>query len=61
MDRIKGWKTVVFALAVGLTGALSTPEVQFWIAANMVWAGPMLGTAIVVLRAFTSSPIFKAK
>jgi hypothetical protein len=59
MNRIKGFKTLAFAVAIGLASALSTPEVQFWVAANMTWAGPALGTAIVVLRAFTTSPIFK--
>lgn len=56
---MKGWKTLAFAIIMGAIAALSDVGVQQYVAANLPWLGPMLATAVVVLRALTTSPIFK--
>lgn len=55
---MKGFKTVVFGILVGLTGLLSSPEFQTFVAEHLKVIGPLLGGAIVVLRALTKSSIF---
>jgi hypothetical protein len=55
---MKGYKTLVFAAAGGVTSFLATPELSQWVAENLEWAGAFLATAIVVLRAWTNSPMF---
>jgi len=56
---MKGWKTLAVAVLLGLITALSNPELQQYVAENLVWLGPILATVIAVLRALTTSPIFK--
>lgn len=56
---LKGWKTIVYAGAVFLTGALSSPEMTAWIADNLPMASGAVALGIVILRAITTSPIFK--
>lgn len=55
---MKGWKTLVFAVLFGAITALSSPELQQYIAENMTWLGPIIATVVAVLRALTTSPIF---
>jgi len=56
---MKGWKTITFAAIMGAIAALSDTDVQQYVAANLPWLGPMLSTAVIMLRALTTSPIFK--
>ena len=59
MEKSKGWKTIIFGVLVGATAALSSPEMQAFIADNIPEVGTGIGTAIVILRALTTSAIFK--
>ena len=56
---MKGWKTVVFGIAIGALSLLSGPDMQAFVADHLPEAGAAIGLAIVILRAVTSSPIFK--
>lgn len=60
MVKTKGWKTVLFGVLIAATAALSSPEMQAFISNNIPAVGTGIGTAIVVLRAITTSAIFKA-
>ncbi len=57
--EVKGFRTVVFGIAIAGISILSNAEMQAWIAEHLPYLGGMAGTLIIVLRAFTSSPIFK--
>ena len=54
-----GWKTVAYGLLIALTAALSSAELQQLISENIPVVGGAIGTGIVILRALTSSSIFK--
>ena len=56
---MKGWKTIAFGILVAVLGALSSADMQTWIIENFEWASGGLGTAIIILRTLTTSPIFK--
>lgn len=56
---LKGWKTIIYAGAVFLTGALSSADMQQFVADHLAWASGAVALGIVVLRAVTASPIFK--
>ena len=56
---ITGYKTFGMAVILGLITALSSAEMQVFIAENVTWLGPVLGTVIILLRALTTTPIFK--
>jgi hypothetical protein len=56
---MKGWKTVAFGIITALLAVFSSPEVQEFVAANLPEVGIFFGTVVVILRALTSSPIFK--
>ena len=55
---LSGYKTLVFAGLVALTSFLASAEVAQYVADNLPLVGTGLATAIAVLRAITSSPIF---
>jgi len=59
MEKSKGWKTIIFGVLVGATAALSSPELQAFISQHIPEVGSALGVAIIVLRALTTSSIFK--
>lgn len=56
---MKGMKTVVFGLFIAALSVLSNADMQAWFAEYLPWVGGMTGTAIIILRAITNSPIFK--
>ena len=53
-----GFKTIVFAAIIALTAFLASPEVVAFVAENFPLVGGTLATAVAVLRAITSGPIF---
>ena len=55
---MKGWRTVLFGVFIGLTAILASPEMQAFIAAHIPGLGAVVGTIIVILRALTTSSIF---
>lgn len=59
MEKVKGFKTIIFAALVALSGFLASPEVAAWAAENAAWVSTGLGAAIAALRAITSGPMFK--
>ena len=61
MDKVKGFKTVVFGVLIGATAVFSNADMQAFFAEYLEWIGGMTGTAIVILRALTASPIFMKK
>ncbi|KKL25242.1 hypothetical protein LCGC14_2407310 [marine sediment metagenome] len=58
---MKGWKTTVFGVLIAVLGALTSADMQAWIMENFPWVSGGLGTAIIILRALTTSPIFEKK
>jgi len=58
---MKGFKTVAFGILIAAISILSNHEMQTFIAQHLPEVGSMIGTAIVVLRAVTSSAIFNTK
>ncbi len=56
---MKGWKTVAFGVIVAAITMLSGQEFQAFLGDHIPWLGALTGTIIVVLRALTTSPIFK--
>jgi len=58
---MKGWKTITFGALTALAAALATPEMAAFVAENLPWVGGGLGTAVVILRWLTTTPIFKAE
>ncbi|KKL90576.1 hypothetical protein LCGC14_1903260 [marine sediment metagenome] len=56
---MKGWKTIAFGILVAVLGALSSADMQSWVLENFEWTTGGLGTIIVILRALTTSSIFK--
>lgn len=58
---MKGWKTVAFGILVAVLGAISDADTQIWITENLPWVSGGLGTAIIILRALTTSAIFSKK
>lgn len=59
MIPLAGWKMVIYGVAVALLSVFSSVEMQAYVAANLPWFGGISGLLIVILRAITSSPIFK--
>ena len=58
MDKISGWKTLIFAAVIALTSFLASPELVAYVADNFPLVGGALATAVAVLRAITNGPIF---
>ncbi len=56
---IKGFKTFVFGAALIVLAVLGDADVQAFLADRIEWFAGLTGTLIIVLRAFTSSPMFK--
>jgi hypothetical protein len=56
---MKGFKTFAFGVLIAATAVLSSPEVQAFVGEHLPEVGAAVGTAIVILRALTNSPIFK--
>ena len=59
MNGIKGWKTVAFGVLLAVLAIFSSPDMQAWAAQYIPELGVGAGTIIIILRALTSSPIFK--
>ena len=57
---LAGFKTVIFGVVVAATAVFSNPEMQLFISEHIPAIGGAIGTIVVVLRAVTSSGIFKA-
>jgi hypothetical protein len=58
---MKGFKTVAFGVALALISIFSNAEMQAWVATNLPVVGGLTGTLVVVLRAITTSSIFKSE
>jgi len=58
---MKGFKTIILGVAIALIAVLGSAEMQAYIALHIPAIGGLIGTAIVVLRAVTTSPILKSK
>lgn len=56
---MKGFKTVIFGLALALIAVFSNAEMQAFIAENIPAVGGSIGTIVIILRALTTSTIFK--
>jgi len=56
---IKGYKTVLFGLALALISIFSNEEMVLFISENVPVLGTFIGTIVIVLRALTSSAVFK--
>ena len=55
----KGFKTIVYGAALILGSALANPEVVEWVTEHFAITGGAIGTGVIILRAITSSPIFR--
>ena len=56
---MKGWKTVALGILIAVLAALSDADMQAWVSQNLPWVGGGVGTAIIILRALTTSAIFE--
>jgi len=56
---MRGFKTVAFGVLLAATSILSNQEMALFISEHLPSVGGAIGTIIVVLRAITSSSIFK--
>lgn len=56
---MKGFKTITFGVLLALISIFSNEEVIQFVAENFPAVGTSLGTAVIILRAVTSSAIFK--
>ena len=61
MNAIKGYKTLIVAALVALSGFLSSPEMTAWAAAHSETVTVVLGLIMAGLRFITSSPVMKEK
>ena len=60
---MKGWKTLIFAIAVAIGGVLQTFDWATVIPQDKTWSGIAMvavGAAIAALRAVTTTPIGKS-
>lgn len=55
---MKGFKTVILGVLIAAISALSSPEMQAFVAENFAGVGATLGTLVVIMRALTNSPMF---
>jgi len=56
---IGGYKTVIFGVLLAAISVFSNTEMQGWIMENFEAVGGLTGVIVIVLRAITSSAIFK--
>lgn len=56
---MKGFKTVIFGVLLALISILSNAEMTAFFAEHLPVVGSAVGAVVVILRAITSSPIFK--
>jgi hypothetical protein len=56
---MKGFKTFAFGALIVLISILSNAEMQTFFAEHLPKVGGLTGTAIIILRALTTSAIFK--
>ena len=56
---MKGFKTVALGGVTALLSLFSSPDMQAWVAEYLPFLGTGMGVAIVWLRYFTNSPMFK--
>lgn len=54
-----GFKTVLYGMVLALISIFSSDEMRAFIAENLPWFGTAAGGIVVILRALTSTPIFK--
>jgi hypothetical protein len=59
MNKIKGFKTVVFGALTAALALLSTPGIAAWVAEYLPFVGTAFGIAVVWLRYLTNSPMFR--
>lgn len=59
MEKTKGWKTLVFGALLVLISIFSNAEVQAFVGEHLPVVGSITGTIVIVLRAITTSAIFK--
>lgn len=56
---MKGFKTVIFGILIAAISVFSNADMQAYFAENLPAVGTMTGTIVIVLRALTTSSIFK--
>ena len=59
MENIKGWKTIVYGLLIAVLSVVSSNDMQAFVGEHLPAIGGLTGTAIIILRALTDSPIFQ--
>lgn len=56
---MKGLRTVVLGILIALISVFSNADMQAFISEHIPAIGGSIGTAVIVLRAITTSSIFK--
>jgi len=56
---MKGFKTILYGLLIAVTAVLADESVKAFVLENFEAIGASLGAGVMILRAITSSPIFK--
>ena len=54
---MKGFKTIALGVLIAGVAALSSPEMQAYVAEHFEAAGATIGFLVVLMRAFTNSPM----
>lgn len=57
---LKGWKTFVSGIVIAALAVFSNPDMQAFIAAHIPSIGGGIGALVIILRAITSTSIFKS-
>lgn len=56
---MKGFKMVAYGIILVLLSVFSSEEMRQFFAEHLPWIGSSAGAIVIVLRAITSTPIFK--
>lgn len=56
---LSGYKTVVYGIALMLISILSNPAMAEFVAEHLPWVGGSAGAIVIILRAITTSTVFK--
>lgn len=54
---MKGYKTLLYAAAVAVSGFLASPEVTAWAADHAGWVTTVIGAGVAILRLVTNGPV----
>ena len=54
---MNGYKTLLYAAAVAVSGFLASPEMTAWAAEHPAWVSTVIGAGVAILRLVTNGPV----